>query len=344
MPGARCIAADRNPAERPMIMNHHVALAVAACAAGPALALSGMGAAQAAFPGHNGKIVYVETVFPSGILDDGRNEVFLVQPDGTGRRQLTYKGENDNPAWAPRGHRILYRHSGRHADALMVMDAHGHHKHRLVGGFTEGAAWAPGGGRIVFARYSSARHVQDLYIYAFATGRISRLHVDGGGNRIPAGPAWSPDGKTIAFSATGKGSTDPADPSAFPPVDLFTVHPDGTSLTQITATPQALEERPNWSPDSQRLVYQVFDLSGFCEEYLAVSGADGTNPRRVRAGCRASAPAWSPNGRRLVADLGKVRRAGVWTLAVDGSRQRYVTNGVSADWQPLTTAPGSGAP
>jgi len=328
-----------------MNMNRNVALAIAACAAGPALALTGAGPAQAAFPGHNGKIVYVDTVFPSGVLDDGRNEVFLVKPNGTGRRQLTFNGENDNPAWAPRGHRILYRHSSRHGAALMVMDAHGHHKQRLVGGFTEGAAWAPGGGRIVFARYSKVQHVQDLFIYTLASGHITRLNVDAGGSRIPADPAWSPDGKTIAFSATDKGSADPADPSGFPPVDLFTVHPDGTGLTQFTATPQALEERPNWSPDSRRLVYQAFDLSGSCEENLTVSQVDGTtNPRRVHAGCKAMWPAWSPNGRRLVAYLGKVRRPGLWTMAPDGSRQRYIARGgFMADWQPLTTAPGAGA-
>src|SRR4051812_10149534 len=66
--------------------------------------------AHAAFPGRNGRIVYTNTI---GGGDVGRNQIFTIRPNGTGRQRLTRHGQSDSPDWAPNGHRIVYRHWSR---------------------------------------------------------------------------------------------------------------------------------------------------------------------------------------------------------------------------------------
>ena len=216
------------------------------------LALLGNVAAYAAFPGRNGRVAYWDTVPDPQHPDDGVNAIFTIRSDGTGRKRLTFRGENDSPRWGPFGHHILYTHGSQ----IWVMGAHGDHKRQLTRAPRRGAdfesAWAPGAHRMVFVRLAGPGR-QDLMVYTFATRKIRTLHVGSGFNLIPDEPAWSPDGRLIAFSGLNKTTPGPNDEAQW---ELFTVRPDGTGLTQITHTPRASEHSPNWSPNGHTLVYQ----------------------------------------------------------------------------------------
>ena len=59
--------------------------------------------AQAAYPGHDGKIAYVITN-PSGTSHD----IWTVNPDGTGNRRLTSNGNSWHPRWSPDGKLIAF--------------------------------------------------------------------------------------------------------------------------------------------------------------------------------------------------------------------------------------------
>jgi dipeptidyl aminopeptidase/acylaminoacyl peptidase len=116
--------------------------------------MSGLTAApaHAAFPGRNGRIVYVNTIWHG---DDGENQIYTIRANGTGQRRLTFRGNNDNPEWAPFGHRIVYLHTPGHGrSGIWVMGANGRHKHPLVPGgrrdYDSAPAWSPDGSRIAF--------------------------------------------------------------------------------------------------------------------------------------------------------------------------------------------------
>jgi len=287
--------------------------------------------AHAAFPGRNGRIVYVNTLFNHN-SELGDNQIFTIRPDGTSRRQLTYRGESDSPDWAPIGHRIVYRHwPTRGRIGIWIMGANGRHKHPLVPGsrhdFDSDPAWAPNGLRIVFTRMSG-RGATDLMVYSLRTRTTRALHVGRGFSLIPQQPAWSPDGRTIAFSVLDKGDPNDIDLQT----DLFTVRADGTHLTQVTTTKHVSEESPDWSPSGRRLLFTR--LWGACEEEVNTSNPDGTARRRVRSGCTASMPAWSPNGRRILTYAVLGRRSGVWTMSPTGAHRRYVAVGYDGHWQP----------
>lgn len=287
--------------------------------------------AQAAFPGHNGKLVYLNTI------NEARNEIFTSRRDGTHPQQLTHKGENDHPRWGPHGHRILYTHyTAKRGSQIWVMSGHGHNKRRLPGqgdsNNTE-AAWAPDGHRIVFTRFTPGS--QDLVVYSLDTHKVTALHAGNGFALIPFGAAWSPDGNFIAFGAINK---DLPNPTGDPEAELYVMQPNGEGLTQITHSAHFAEDAPNWSPDSRRLVYQRNGgktPANYCEQ-LDTINADGTNRHRLHAGCYDRWPSWSPNGRKIIADRSGPVRPGLWRMSPNGRHQHFITPpGFDADQQPL---------
>ncbi len=101
-------------------------------------------------------------------------------------------------------------------------------------------------------------------------------------------PAWSPDGRQIAFISNRRNFG-----------DLFVMNADGSNVQNLTADAQPLIvgwSPPNWSPDSQQIVFTVAVLKRAF--ILFTINRDGTGLKELLV--HATHPAWSPDG-RLVA-------------------------------------------
>ncbi len=110
------------------------------------------------------------------------------------------------------------------------------------------------------------------------------------GSRAVRSAAVSPDGELIAFD------------SASPQEDLFVVRPDGTGLRQLTDD-AAKDRVPHWMPDGSRILFYS-DRGGSYGAWTIF--ADGSNLQHLPHGSDDAlySPINSPDGRRLVANLG----------------------------------------
>ena len=90
-----------------------------------------------------------------------------------------------------------------------------------------------------------------------ADGRGRRRLVAGSG----LAPAWSPDGRRIAFTSNRDGN-----------YEIYLVNPDGSGLYRVTHHPER-DDYAAWHPDGRHLV-TVSERAGQFDLYLvAVPGA-----------------------------------------------------------------------
>ncbi len=132
---------------------------------------------------------------------------------------------------------------------------------------------------IVIDRYHFKQDVQGylrgdrshLYLFDVATKKAEPLT---SGKFDEEGPAWSPDGKQIAFvSKRGEGDLDRVESD-----DIYVIEARaGAEPRQITNTPVS-ESRPSWSPDGKWLAYTYGDelkYSAYSQPRLAIVPAGG---------------------------------------------------------------------
>jgi Tol biopolymer transport system component len=142
----------------------------------------------------------------------GTNEIYTINPDGTGLTRLTNNAVEDRePAWSPDGSRIVFASDRgqriRGKTHLYVMNADGTGVKQLTFGSGEDQpAWSPDGSKIAY-------HAKDGLYTMNADGSNAWVLISGidaglGGAKLffVGQPAWSPDGKTLAF-VTDKSGT-----------------------------------------------------------------------------------------------------------------------------------------
>src|SRR3989442_8600814 len=79
-------------------------------------------------------------------------------------------------------------------------------------------------------------------------------------------PDWSPDGTKIAFW------TNCCDPQA---PQIWTIHSDGTALTQLTNPKNAFDFTPSWSPQEDAIAFER-DNTSFTASAIYVITANGS--------------------------------------------------------------------
>jgi Tol biopolymer transport system component len=99
-------------------------------------------------------------------------------------------------------------------------------------------------------------------------------------------PAWSPDGKRIAFYSERDGNA-----------EIYVMDADGSGVTRLTNT-KADEGYPAWSPDGRTITFDS-DRDGNFDVFAM--NADGSNVRPLtRNPARDVSASWSPDGSTIV--------------------------------------------
>jgi dipeptidyl aminopeptidase/acylaminoacyl peptidase len=300
-------------------------------------------AAEAAFPGQNGKIVLQEGGpygWPYGIS--------TVNPNSTGRMQLTQAGEpwpnsDQEPAWSPDGQRIAFARGVHGATDIWVMNADGSGQVRLTPDDSHdhlSPAWTSDGSQILWSSDASGT----FDIWRMNADGSSPARVGGSETQDDSAPTPSPDGGRIAFAREGQ---------------IRTMDSDGTNENLLGDG-----RRPDWSPDGAHIVFQRYvrgpmypcqwdpETEPFDWDYPeifrmdaeggAVTQLTDTEPGDCFVAQEDYSPVWSPDGSKLlwssqVMDYYRENppHETLNTMNPDGGNQQAFTSGWQPDWQPV---------
>jgi Tol biopolymer transport system component len=113
-------------------------------------------------------------------------------------------------------------------------------------------------------------------------------------------PAWSPDGRFIAFTR----NDDMGEYTTFSEDDLFVMDADGDNAHQLSTDRNGTHAgQPTWSPDGRQIAYiqgsSVPSGQPSRPGSLYVMDADGGNVHRLTRGDADVDPAWSPDGTEI---------------------------------------------
>lgn len=118
-------------------------------------------------------------------------------------------------------------------------------------------------------------------------------------------PAWSPDGRKIAFSSA---------PTFAFAADILVLDLDSGEIVNVTNSPEMDDQSPDWSPDGDKLVFasalrpvpealvgEQLVETGLFDHDLYVANSDGTARTRIleKSGSQIM-PDWSPDGQSIV--------------------------------------------
>lgn len=173
-------------------------------------------------------------------------------------------------------------------------------------------------GRLAFVTYKGG--APEIWGQRAKGGVQVRLYAAPGGGMVSS-PAWSPDGKRIAFvQGDRRGNTD------IMVLDLATGH--ARRLTDGSG----INTEPSWNPDGTQLAF-TSDREGGPQVYLMQS--DGSNLRRLtNEGTYNASPAWSPNG-AMVAYVSRFEgKFDLFIYKLGEGKSYQITTGVNTSESP----------
>ena len=157
--------------------------------------------------------------------------------------------------------------------------------------------------RLAFAGELQGRRGLDVYV-AVVPGRSPR-RVAGVAGRDDFSPAWSPNGRLIAYRQN---------PARSDESDIMVVSAQGGRPRNLTQSPGTADWSPAWSPDGSQP--RQLTRSGFLNEY----------------------PSWSPDGKRIVFQTARNGEFDIYVMGRNGGSQRNISRHPARDqwasWSP----------
>jgi TolB protein len=255
---------------------------------------------------------------------------------------------------------------------IWVMDYDGSNQHQISQLKTIALTprWSPDATRIAFTCYVAAFRGDSSAQLCMYSTESSRLISFPRFRGTTCCPAWSPDGKQLAFMSSG--TSDPG---------IYTSDVDGGHMHRITLS-RGVSTSPVWNPKTGQQIIFLSDRGG--EPVLYQMNADGSNVEKIdmpdmgyvvdpawspngqllafawrrpsgnfdiyimdivsrqlveltRDTGRNERPSWAPDGRHLVFESTRTGTRQIWTILADGSEPKELTysgQNESPNWSP----------
>jgi TolB protein len=270
---------------------------------------------------------------------DGRELIYSMQGSlwrqrlgTTEAAQITAGPTYDyQPDWSPDGRFVAYVAYDGEAIALKLLEVRTGRTRTLVadGAVNLEPRWSPDGNRIAFVStaFNGRWHIfVGRFDAASGLADVRRVSVDRDSG-LPRyyysafdhylSPTWSPEARELIFVSNrgrvyGTGG-----------IWRATVGDTLTGARELHYEETTWKARPDWSRDGKRVVYSGYHGRQWNQLWLL--SADGGDPIQLTYGeFDATAPRWSPDGRRIAYVSNEDGNTSLWVLDVPGGKRTQI--------------------
>mgnify|MGYP000108939931 CR=1 FL=1 len=269
----------------------------------------------------------------SRFTEERHNIIFRMDSEGNEIQLSPDAVRDEYPVWSPDGAQVAFMSLEDNASrvTLYAMNSDGSQRRNLsqrMSPYTNVyAVWLPDNIRIMYSTLGVGQ--ESTFLVNSQTGELVNFTYNTG---IRALPAWSPDGRYIAYVLYSALRAN---------IYVSEVDAEGSIIygtTRELVNNDAFNTLPRWSPDGSRLVFET-DYTGNSEIFaIDPDGRYIANLSQNPAADRF--PVWSRDGAQIAFTSQRSGTPQIYIMNADGSNQRQVTyhdgNGQlsSATWLP----------
>ena len=258
------------------------------------------------------------------VSDDDGSQAWVHQPgEDEASRISSLSADARTPRWSPDQSKIAWISVGGKTE-LMVYDLESEGVSSLVSNVDaeQPPVWAPASDRIAYV--SEEEGEPDIYMVTLESRQKTRLTFSPQRERVGD---WSPDGEWLVFTELDKDG-------------LFLRNPNGVNRIELTAGP---DTDPVWSPKGDRIAF-LRSEDGNRDVYVlrptnSDNWADDTDEVAISEDENDEfSVSWSADGRRLAFVVRFEDQSEIFTVLVDGSERRQLTQNMEDDLMPVWSA------